>query len=90
MTGLKKCRVDTRKLCVLQTGNPAGPGASNILPTMPDRARNPAPQAMIARPRERSRDGATMVLEEAAMLGQSPQVAGTGRITGSMATMTNR
>lgn len=30
-----------------------------------------------------------MVLEEAAMLGQSPQVAGTGRITRGMAPMTN-
>jgi hypothetical protein len=28
--------VDTRKLCVLQTDNPAGPGASDILPAVPE------------------------------------------------------
>ena len=90
MTGLKKWRVDTRKLCVLQTGNPAGPGASKILPAVPDRAENSAPQAAIPRPREQSRDGATMALEEAAMRGQKPQIAETGRITGSMAAITVR
>src|SRR4029434_3367754 len=42
--------VDTRKVCVLRIDNPAVPGASNILPAVPDQRKIQLPEPTFGRP----------------------------------------